>query len=197
MTVQERVGKLDWLGLLWLGLLAGVAYTALATLVQVGTAPGAGFTVRVPLEQAGGLAGPGSLPEGVTVDASARVAARVGDPTAAQTALHLAASLPTTCVVVAMLALLARIVGRARRGDPFTAGTVRRLRLLGLTVLAGGAAADVVEELAHRALLAPIVDGPVGGFVWSGWWLTGFAFLAVAEVVNRGVRMRADLEGLV
>ncbi|MDQ7904954.1 DUF2975 domain-containing protein [Phytohabitans sp. ZYX-F-186] len=197
MPIKVRLTRLDWLGLLWFGLVGALLFTAVATLFQVTVAPSAAFTVGVPLSQAGGLAGPGRLPDGVSVEPSAQVRALVEEPTATQSLLHMATSLPTKCVVIAMLFLLVRIVREARRGDPFTAGNVRLLRLLGLTVIAGGLAADVVEELAYRALAAPIVDGPVGGFFWSGWWLVGIAFLAIAEVFKRGVRMRVELDGVI
>jgi hypothetical protein len=197
MALQERVARLDWLGLLWLGLLAALAFVSLAALVQVVTAPSARFTVWVPLDQAGRLDGPDRLPDGVGVEASAHVRALVEQPTATQSLLNAGTSLPTKCVVVAMLFLLLRIVRQARRGDPFTAGNVRLLRQLGVTVIAGGIVADVVEALAFRALVGPIVDGAVGGFVWSGWWLVGVAFLAIAEVVNRGLRMRVELDGVI
>jgi hypothetical protein len=197
MAIQERVARLDWLGLLWLGLVAGLVFVGLAAVVQVVTAPGAQLTVWVPLDQAGRLAGPDRLPDGVSVDASAHVRALVEEPTATQALLHVGTSLPTKCVVVAMLFLLVRIVRQARRGDPFTAGNVRLLRQLGVTVIVGGVAADVVEALAFKALVGPIVDGSAGGFVWSGWWLVGVAFLAIAEVVNRGLRMRVELDGVI
>jgi hypothetical protein len=197
MTIQERVARLHWLGLLWIGLVAGLLFVGAAAVIQVVTAPSAQFTVWVPLDQAGRLAGPDRLPDGVSVDASAHVRALVEEPTATQSLLHVGTSLPTKCVVVAMLFLLVRIVRQARRGDPFTAGNVRLLRQLGATVIIGGIAADVVEALAFKALVGPIVDGAAGGFVWSGWWLVGVAFLAIAEVVNRGLRMRVELDGVI
>jgi len=197
VAIQERVARLHWLGLLWFGLVAGLVFVGIAALVQVVTAPSARFTVWVPLDQAGRLTGPDRLPDGVSVDASAHVRALVEEPTATQTLLHVATSLPTKCVVVTMLFLLVRVVRQARRGDPFTAGNVRLLRQLGITVIVGGIAADVIEALAFKALVGPIVDGAVGGFVWSGWWLVGVAFLAIAEVVSRGLRMRVELDGVI
>jgi hypothetical protein len=202
MSIQERFARVDWLGLLWLGLLSGLVFIGMAALVQIAEAPHADFTVWVPLDQAGGLEGPSHLPDGVSVDLSARVQALVEEPTATQAMLHLATTLPTRCVVIAMLFLLVRVVRQARRGDPFTAGNVRLLRQLGVTVIVGGIVSDVIEEMAFRALVGPIVDGPVGGFVWSGfvwsgWWLVGVAFLAIAEVVSRGLRMRVELEGVI
>lgn len=195
IVMLDRVRRLDWLRLLWLGSLAGLVVTGIAAVVRVVEALLGGFTVPVPLKEAGEFTG--TLPDGVAVDPSGWVPARIAEPTASQSLLHAATALPTLCVVAAALVLLERILRNTRRADPFTAANVRLLRLLGLTVVAGGVAADVVEALAARALAAPIVDGPVGGFFWSGWWLAGIAFLAVAEVFNRGVRMRAELDGLV
>ncbi|BCB76241.1 hypothetical protein GCM10022251_25550 [Phytohabitans flavus] len=197
MAIKVYAARLDWLGLLFLGLVGGLIFTSVATLFQVTVSPSAAFTVWVPLDQAGSLTGPNRLPEGVSVQPSAQVRALVEEPTATQSLLHMATSLPTKCVVIAMLFLLVRIVREARRGDPFTAGNVRLLRRLGVTLLAGGIAADLIEELAYRALVAPIIDGPVGGFIWSGWWLSGIAFLAIAEVFKRGVRMRVELDGVI
>jgi hypothetical protein len=159
--------RIDWLWTTWVALHGFIVVSAAYVLVPVTLAvAGDPVTVR------GG---------------------QVADPTAAQLALNGLIRVPTAVVVLAGLLLLTRIVGAACKGDPFTAGNVRLLRILGIVLLAGGASADIVAEVARRALQDP----SAGGFVWSGWWLSGIGFLAVSEVFRRGVALRSVLDEVI
>ncbi|MET8776974.1 DUF2975 domain-containing protein [Nocardia sp. NPDC004654] len=96
--------------------------------------------------------------------------------------------------MLAALALLALVLYRARRSDPFTPRTVAGLRLIGAVLLAGmiGALLEGAAEL----VLDRTVDSArtAGGFeVAIGWPLAGLGCFVVAEILARGTRMRDDL----
>jgi Protein of unknown function (DUF2975) len=139
------------------------------------------------------------LPLGVSIAPGGLITVQVRDPTPAQLVLHELTTLPALLVIVTMTILLRRLVRDARRVDPFTMTTVRRLRVLAVVVLLGGGLAEVGQYAANLALASQASPGaisPIGsGFLHlSGWWLlVGFGFLAVGEVVNRGQAMRAEL----
>ncbi|MGH8878750.1 MAG: DUF2975 domain-containing protein, partial [Stackebrandtia sp.] len=96
-------------------------------------------TVSVPAEYSQVMAEPGpGLNDRAELASSADVEVEVIDPTPGEYALYLLTWLPTACVTIAVAAMLFALVKRARRTDPFTARTVRRLRAIGLVVLIGG-----------------------------------------------------------
>ncbi len=110
--------------------------------------------------------------------------------------------MPTYLLATAMLVLLYRLVGAARRGDPlFSARTVGRLRTVGWLLLVGGPAASVLEFLARFALSGTAGSGgyhaeldPARAAIWM---VTGFGMLAVGEIVRRGQVMRAELDEVI
>ncbi|BCY06985.1 DUF2975 domain-containing protein [Actinoplanes sp. L3-i22] len=126
----------------------------------------------------------------------------VADPSGAQLALSAAAGLPTCLLATAMLVLLYRLVGAARRGDPlFSARTVGKLRTVGWILLVGGPAASALEFLARFALSGTV--GPGGNYAEFDparvaiWMVTGFGLLAVGEIVRRGQDLRAELDEVI
>jgi putative transcriptional regulator len=97
--------------------------------------------------------------------------------------------------------LVWRLARDARRGDPFTADTVRRLRRLAWLVLFGGVAVGVASGFAASALARSLVDGGETTHGQAAIWMwigVGAAIGAVAEdrppwsVAARRVR-RGDL----
>jgi hypothetical protein len=127
------------------------------------------------------------------------VTVTVTDPAPVQRLVWVLTGLPTLLVVVAMLFLLLRIVWHARRGDPFTSDTVRRLRVLAVVAVGGGYLAFIAELLAAAGLSSTVITD---GFVGASeppihWFLIGFGLLAVAEVIRRGGRMRDELATVV
>jgi hypothetical protein len=103
-------------------------------------------------------------------------------------------------VIVAIAAvLLHRIVRDAGRTDPFTPATVRRLRRLALFVILAGGVAAIAGMIAADALAASFVDGAFhpGDISVVPWLLSGFGLAAVAEVLNRGVALRTELDTVI
>jgi hypothetical protein len=103
-------------------------------------------------------------------------------------------------LVVSCLNVLASIVvvGRLRKifvtlvaGNPFQAENARRLRVIGLTLLAAE-----VARIAVRVLVWGMPDSP--RFWWSqlnfvGWFSIAILFV-LAEVLEEGVRLRREAE---
>ncbi|MEH1127187.1 DUF2975 domain-containing protein [Micromonospora sp. CPCC 206061] len=154
-------------------------------------------SVHVPVDAAG--AGAADTPTGTTLVQNTHVDVHVTAATWWQAILHAVTILPTLVVVITALALLVRLLRHARRGDPFTAATVRRLRWLGGFLVVAGVASDAVE-FAAATLLAHSLEpaGATAHYRFSASWiLAGVGLLAVAELVNRGYHMRAELDRVI
>jgi hypothetical protein len=125
----------------------------------------------------------------------------VTDPSAVQVGWALLATLPRFLLVTAVLMLLWRAIGRARRTDPFRSGLAGSLRSIGILLIAGGLAAWVAEVVARFGLSGTVdVDGTYTTLdftVPAVWMFFGVTLLAVGEIVRRGQEMRADLDGVV
>jgi len=139
------------------------------------------------------------LPRGALPPDDFDVIVRVRDASASQIRWVAARDLAPGLLVVAALWLLRQLLVSVRDGDPFTDANVRRLRVLGLILLAGVPLATLLaswcaSELAGSAHLpsAGIQLSIPGGVV-----LGGLGTFVLAEVFAAGVRLRADLEGTV
>jgi hypothetical protein len=191
----------------WLAELQGAVGVALIVLAgiavfQVVTLASGGMVVTtVPAEVVTGVAGatdglvPGAVVEG-------EVEVRIADPAPGQLAMYELTSLPVYLVVATVLVLLWTTLRRARREDPFTAATVRRLRVIGWVALAGGVVAQLGQMLAALELSSQVIaDGSMTAtldLLSTGLFLlVGYGFFAVAEILNRGLAMRAELETVI
>lgn len=99
--------------------------------------------------------------------------------------------------------MLSRMVGSARRGDPFTHRNARRLALAGALVALGPTSALLAQQAVLRWMLAGSTAAGKAD-IWFRWesvplWPlgVGLALLVLAAVWRHGVAMREDLEGLV
>jgi hypothetical protein len=153
--------------------------------------------------------GPDGVPPDVLIDPNGTFQTYVREPTMTQTLLFELTRLPTLAAFLLTLALVLRLVRQTRQHEPFTATTVRRLRILAVVVMASQILTGLVEDGARTALLASVTPQAVipplsASNLWwwllaglshlaSPWLLLGFGFLAVAELINRGHTMRAEL----
>ncbi|PRY01447.1 DUF2975 domain-containing protein [Allonocardiopsis opalescens] len=210
-----------WLGLFQvvvvLGLIAAVPLTALAAVQAIAVAANAGppvieMPVPVAAEAAARAVPDGyaqaavSAADGPTGVTGGSVAVRPESSAqpglAAVTAL---VTLPGLAVALVVLVLLYRLVNRVGSDrDLFSAATVHGLRRCGGLAL-GGAIGQLALTLVCYTALWPLV-APAGSHPGgtlpdatgaAAALVVGFALLAVAEVVRRGARMRAELEGIV
>jgi DUF2975 family protein len=108
-------------------------------------------------------------------------------------------------LIAAALALvvvwqLARLVRTLRAGDPFVPGNARRLTVIALAVVVGGAAVPLATAITTDLLQRDTaVDGVV---VFSASldflpFLIGFLVAALAEFFRRGAKLREETVGLV
>jgi hypothetical protein len=186
----------DWLGQVQLLLVAcGAVFVAFGIGALVALIDGAAVCTDV-------LGAPpavvvSGLRSGVTPGATVSVCAE--SPTGTQSALAFLVDGVWPLVVAVAAVLLHQIVRDARRADPFTPATVRRMRQLAVFVLLAGGAATTLEMVASDALAGSLVDG---GFhrgdapVWT-WLAVALGLAAVAEIVKRGVALRAELDTVI
>jgi hypothetical protein len=134
------------------------------------------------------------------------VSVYVQQPTLTQTVLGLLAhGLAYALVSLPMIILARRLVDQAIAGDPFTMPMVRGLRRLGVVVLIGGAASELVRSAALVALFTsavpdghPMTQTTTWATGFSFWWLVlGLAVLGFAQVVEHGCALRAELDGVI
>jgi hypothetical protein len=125
----------------------------------------------------------------------------VEDPSTAQYAWGLVPELLGVLLAVVAARLLLGLVRSLRTGDPFTVVNARRLTALGALAIVGGVCLSVVQGISHSTVLAPLVPDE-GAMMWEfdlPLWpaLVGLFIGFLAEVLNRAVRLREDVEGLV
>jgi hypothetical protein len=201
-TLREQLRRPDWLAelqALVVFALVAVAVPIVANLVSLATRQP--VVVSLPASAVTGLAGTSAgLAPGAAIASDNDVDVSLADPTAADTAWYALRVMPELLLVAAVLALLWRLLAAARRDDPFTAATVRRLRVLGGLSAAGGLLAGVLGTIAEMALS----DAATGGrfaqatvTVSPVWLLVGGGFVAFAELVNRARSMRAELDRVI
>ena len=103
-------------------------------------------------------------------------------------------------LLTVILGLLFRMARSLRHGEEFTARNIGRLRAVAVTVFLMGLVTPLVEAVTTSLLLrgTGAEDQVPFSYTFSFQYLL-FALLiaAVAEVFRRGVRLRADTEGLV
>ena len=103
-------------------------------------------------------------------------------------------------LALTVLVLLWRIVGTVASGEVFVRENARRMLAIGLIVAVGGSVAQVLRYLGWVDMIAHSAAAGVVKAEWSFSFLpllAGAVILLLAEVFRQGVRMRADVEGLV
>jgi DUF2975 family protein len=190
--------KANWLKELQGLLVISLALAAVLTVGGIILAFGEPLEVRLSATAVTGSVDSG-LRAGASVVSDQMVNVVVAEPTAWQQTLWVLSNLPTQLVIMAMLALLLAIVRNARRADPFTAVTVRRLRVVAVIALIGGYLAFFAEVLASFVLSDTVMADGVMAFseVPLYWFPVGFGLFAVAEVIQRGCALRDELETVI
>jgi hypothetical protein len=197
VSLREKVRKADWLGEMQVALVVGAAAIGVAIIAVVWSGiAGAPVVARVPAEVVTGVSGAaGGLTGGGVIGDDSVVEVLVAEPGTRQAIAHALTALPGLLVALATLLMLERIVRGARAADPFTGATVRRLRVLAVGILVGGAVASVVQTVAALNLALSVTEGSfaVDWVIPGQWLLLSFGLMAVAEVIRRGAAMRAEL----
>lgn len=90
---------------------------------------------------------------GASVTVNGTIQACTAHPGTGQRALYTLTSLPSWLMWAGVLFLLGRVIVAARRAGPFTARTAAAMRRLGWLIIAGTAAAGLVQQFAQNQLL--------------------------------------------
>jgi hypothetical protein len=143
------------------------------------------------------------LPDGLRHSGWLPAVARIEHPGAGEVALWTALQLTQAVLFIAVIWLLRGLARSVRRGDPFGADNVRRLRSMGSVLVFGGLLVEIVNSSLRAQLWESLPAnrfGDVGteGFAVPGnMLLAGLGAFILAEVFAHGLRMREDLEGTV
>lgn len=108
--------------------------------------------------------------------------------------------LATAALALAVIWLLWRIVRTVSTDEAFTRVNARRVASIGLLIAVGASALQLITNalgkgVIARSAAAGIVDVPFS-FDFLPLWV-GAVVLLLAEVLRQGVRLRAEVEGLV
>ncbi|MEU7745619.1 DUF2975 domain-containing protein [Nonomuraea sp. NPDC049158] len=112
----------------------------------------------------------------------------------------------TPLVLLAAFFLLDRLIAAARRDNGFDEAVVRRLRFLGLFLIAGTLATSISTTVIETGLALSMVAGTVGevgAMALHGWavpWaylIAGLGLVVMSKVVRVGTYMREELQGTV
>jgi hypothetical protein len=191
-----------WLG--WLRatstfVLIAAMCLAVAVLV-IAFIPGSPVTQDLPSSALTGLNGVGGVTAGVAIDPSGWVPFTIHDPSLGQRLLALLPVLPGLVLVAEIARRMANLLRAAQASDPFTASTARALLTVGKITVLGGLAVWVVSQvgqwlLSRTMLTEPVTVKPAQSPL--GWLAVGLIFAAFAQIIDRGVAMRAELDTVI
>jgi hypothetical protein len=172
---------------------------AVAVLV-IGVIPKSPVTLGLPPSSLSGLKGVGGTVPGVVVAPSGEVVFKVTDPSLAQRMLYLATMLPGLLLVAEIARRMANLLRGAQDTDPFTAQTAKQLIVVAKITAFGGLGVWVVSNIAKWALSATMLDS--GSALEPhqtplGWLAVGLIFAGFAQLISRGVAMRAELDTVI
>ena len=138
----------------------------------------------------------GSAMDGRIEDATGSV--KVTNPPVAAVVRTVVGVTAVMAVVLVVLHHLRRIFRRLVEGRPFLDENARRLRFIGLAVVAGELAWAAFQYLGQRAVIGALSSAQISFHAVfaprPSVVLAGLALLIVAEIFREGIKMRADLE---
>jgi len=142
------------------------------------------------------------LPSGADVTLKGTHAAELGfpDPDFGQRLLLALPELIAAVLALVVIVQLVRLVRTLRAGDPFVPGNARRLTIIALAIIVGGALLPLTTAVTTDLLQK---DTAAEAFVVFSTSLNALPFLigllvaALAEFFRRGAKLREDTAGLV
>jgi len=191
----------------WLPRLRGAATFVFIAALCLGVAllviafiPGSPVSLPLPTASLSGTGAIGGTVPGVVVDSSGQVLFKIIDPSLAQRLLYLATILPGLVLVAEVARRMAALLRAAQASDPFTAHTARILTQLAKLTAFGGVGVWAISNAAKSALSATMLRSGVAVQPHSsplGWLAVGLIFAAFAQLIARGVAMRAELDTVI
>jgi hypothetical protein len=192
----------------WLGRLRATATfvyiaalcLAVAELV-IAFVPKSPVRLALPTTMLTGLDRVGGVVSGVAVDHGSTVLFKVTDPSLGQRLAALAIGLPSLLLVAEIARRMGKLLLSAQRTDPFTAQTARDLTAVAKITAAGGIAVSVVAALSGWALSDTMLTNgsqlTMSSSSVLGWLAVGLIFAGFAQLISRGVDMRAELDTVI
>ena len=141
----------------------------------------------------------GSLPSNVVQPESVPITIRIRDATPVQVTLSAARDLIVVGLGLALLWQMRKLLLSVKRGDPFIAENVRRLRTIGFVLVLGFPIGTFVTNLLESWLVDTSdvgVSGPLPIDIGPAL-VAGLGVFVLAEVFAHGARLREDVEGTV
>jgi hypothetical protein len=172
---------------------------AVAVLV-IGFIPGSPVTLELPTASLSGLGGVRGVVPGVVVDPTGEIVFTVTDPSLAQRMLYAATEVPGLLLVAEVARRMAKLLRTAQNSDPFTAHTARELTVIAKITAFGGLGAWAVSNAAKWILSATMLQSGTAVEPHQtplGWLAVGLIFAAFAQLITRGVAMRAELDTVI
>ncbi len=169
-------------------------------LLVIALIPGSPVTLALPTAELSGTARVGGIVHGVVVDPGGEIVFKVTDPSLGQRMLHLATTFPGLLLVAEIARRMRNLLRAAQDSDPFTAQTVRELTLVAKITAVGGLGVWTVAYVAKWALSATMLESGAAVAPHDsplGWLAVGLIFAAFAQLIARGVAMRAELDTVI
>lgn len=169
-------------------------------LLVIAAIPGSPVLLALPTDLLTGWDRLGGVAPGVVVDPSGEVAFTVTDPSLAQRLLYAATTLPSLVLVAEIARRMARVLRAAQDSDPFTAWTAGQLTLIAKITAFGGVGVWAVNNVAEWTLSATMLDSAAAVAAHqslAGWLAVALIVAAFAQLVARGVAMRAELDAVI
>jgi hypothetical protein len=124
----------------------------------------------------------------------------VHDPALLDRLLAMLTQVPGLILIAEIARRMAALLRAAQVSDPFTAGNVRALTTLGKLTAVVGLGTWVLSQVAHGVLCARLLtSAPTYRPQHSplGWLAVGLIFAAFAQILDRGVAMRTELDTVI
>jgi hypothetical protein len=169
-------------------------------LLVIALIPGSPVTLALPTAELSGTARVGGIVRGVVVDSGGEIVFKVTDPSLGQRMLHLATTFPGLLLVAEIARRMRNLLRAAQETDPFTAQTVRELTLVAKITAIGGLGVWTVAYGAKWALSTTMLESGAAVAPHDsplGWLAVGLIFAAFAQILARGVAMRAELDTVI
>ena len=169
-------------------------------LLVIAFIPGSPVTLALPTADLSGTARLGGIVQGVVVDPGGEIVFKVTDPSLGQRMLQLVTTVPGLLLVAEVARRMRNLLRAAQKTDPFTAQTVRELTLVAKITAVGGLGVWTVANGAKWALSATMLESGAAVAPHDsplGWLAVGLIFAAFAQLIARGVAMRAELDKVI
>ncbi len=178
-----------------------VALSLAVAVLVIAFIPHSPVTTALPATDVPGLDHLSGLAAGVTVDPGGTIPVEIPEPSVAQRSLYLVAELPGLALVALIAWRMAKLLRATLASDPFTAQTVRALTALAKITAVGGIAVWAMGNLATWVLSATVLDAPSTPQPHEAaalaWLAVALIFAAFAQLIARGVAMRAELDTVI